>query len=157
MSGPAQAYYNHLALVETATEESLAATEEVRLNRWQSALIALGSLILVYGVAFGVTAIGGVALHAFEPARHVDVFASLHNMWVVGVLLGITVLWLLPPHPWAKRVISPESREQPVWTAGGAEGGGDHVDAAQFEVPGPEAASRPLGDRRSDIPSLGGS
>lgn len=157
MSRPAQACYHHLALVETGAEVIPSPAPEVRLKRWQSTLIAFGTLILVYGIAFGVTAIGGVVIHAFDPARHVDIFAALHNMWVVGVLLGITVLWLLPPHPWARRVISPDSREQPAWMAGGAEGGGDRVDAAQFEVPGPEPASRPLGDRRSDVPSLGGS
>lgn len=93
----------------------------VRLSRWQSFGIAVGSLLLVFGFGLGVMLLGGVVIHALKPTRHVDIFTALHNRWVVGALLGITVLWLLPPHPWAKRVIAPLSQEQPVQSAGGAE------------------------------------
>ncbi len=87
---------------------------EVRLKRWQGFLIALGSLVVIYGLGICVMLLGGVVIHAVKPTRHVDIFAAFHNQWVVGALLGIAVLWLLPPHPWAKRVIAPSSQEQPA-------------------------------------------
>ena len=86
-------------------------TVEVRLSRRQSALVAVGSLVLVYGFGFCVMLAGGAVIHVLEPARHLDIYAALHRWWVVGPLLGISVLWLLPPHPWAKRVVASRSPE----------------------------------------------
>ena len=68
---------------------------EVRLKRWQSFAIAVGSLALVYGLGICVMLLGGVVVHAIKPTRHVDIFAAFHNQWVVGALLGIAVLWRL--------------------------------------------------------------
>ena len=87
--------------------------------RRQSYLLALGSLVLVYGLGILVMLAGGVVIHAIKPTRHVDIFAAFHNQWVAGALLGIAVLWLLPPHPWAKRAIAPLPQEQPAESAGG--------------------------------------
>lgn len=89
-------------------------------RRWERAVVALGSLVVVYGVGFGVLVAGGAIAHAALPSRHVDLFAALHDQWVVGALLGVSVLWLLPPYPWAKRVVTSRSREQPAETAGGS-------------------------------------
>ncbi len=111
---------------ETGTEfggtdaDEAQAAGQVVLKRWQSTLIAVGSVVLVYGLAAGVLFGGGAVIHTFMPKRHVDIFYAFHRWWVVGVLLGITVLLLLPPHPWAKRAIAPLSRDQPV-RAGGTE------------------------------------
>ena len=105
-------------------EAPLPTEVEVRLSRWQSALVALGSLLLVYGFGFCVMLAGGAVIHALQPARHLDIYAALHHWWVVGPLLGIAVLWLLPPHPWAKRVLAPVSPEQPAQLAGTTEDGG---------------------------------
>ena len=114
--------------------------------RWQSFLIALGSLVAVYGLATLVMLGGGAVVHALKPTRHVDIFAALHNAWVVGVLLGITVLWLLPPHPWAKRVVVPSSQEQPAENAGGTEDGGWGAFTVQEEIPGSGPVPRPAED-----------
>jgi hypothetical protein len=104
---------------------------------WQSFGIAVGSLVLVYGLGLLVMLAGGVVIHAFNPTKRIDIFAALHNQWVVGILLGITVLWLLPPYPWGKRVIAPLSQEQPAAMAGRTEGGGGGASTAHLDVPGP--------------------
>lgn len=69
----------------------------VRRKRWQSFLIALASLVFIGVVALCVMLAGGAVLHAFTVHKHVDLFAAFHNQWVVDVLLGIAVLWVLPP------------------------------------------------------------
>ena len=119
-----------------------AAKAEARLSRWQSFGLAVGSLVLVFGLGLVGMLAGGAVIHAMKPTRHVDIFASLHNRWVVGALLGITVLWLLPPHPWAKRVAASGSQEQPA-QAGRTEDGGGGASTVQLEVPGPGAVHRP--------------
>ena len=106
-----------------APEAQVPARVKVRLTRWQSFGLAAGSLVLVYGLGLVVMLGGGAVVHALKPTRHVDIFAALHDQWVVGILLGIAVLWLLPPHPWAKRLVAPSSQEQPA-EAGRAEDGG---------------------------------
>ena len=115
-----------------------------RLSRWQSFGLAVGSLVLVYGLALVVMLAGGAVLRALDPTRHVDLFAALHDRWVVGVLLGIALLWLLPPYPWAKRAAAAGSQEQPAH-AGRAEDGGGGASTVQLEVPGPGAAPRSSG------------
>ena len=87
------------------------AKAELRPERWQSFGIAVGSLAVISGLGICVMLLGGVVIHAVKPTRHVDIFAAFHNAWVVGVLLGIAVLWLLPPYPWAKRVVAPRPPE----------------------------------------------
>ncbi len=121
-----------------------AAKVEVRLKRWQSFGLAVGSLVLVYGLALGVMLAGGAVLRAVDPARRIDIFAALHHWWVVGILLGIALLWLLPPHPWAKRLVASGSQEQPA-QAGRTEGGGGGASTVQLEVPGPGPVDRPSG------------
>ena len=78
-----------------------------RITRLQSFGLAIGSLVLVYGLGFVVTLAGGAVMSAIDPVRRIDAFAALHDRWVIGALLGITVLWLFPPHPWAKRLVVP--------------------------------------------------
>ena len=119
---------------------------EVRMPRWQSSLLAVGTLAVVAGVGLGLMIAGGVVIHAFKPTRHVDIFAAVHNMWVVGVLLAIAVLWLLPPHPWAKRATVPRSQEHPAKTAGRTEDGGGGASTVREEVPGPGPVPRPAED-----------
>ncbi|MDA8309392.1 MAG: hypothetical protein M0Z46_02045 [Actinomycetota bacterium] len=121
-----------------------AAKAEVRLSRWQSFGLALGSLVLVFGLGLVVMLAGGAVIHALKPTRHVDIFAALHNRWVVGALLGIALLWLLPPHPWAKRVMASGSQEQPA-KAGRTEDGGGGASTVHLVVPGPGPVHRPTG------------
>ena len=132
--------------VEPPSEAQTPAATQVRRKRWQSFLIALGSLVAVYGLGLLVMLGGGAVVHAVKPTRHVDIFAALHNAWVVGVLLGITVLWLLPPHPWAKRAVVPRSQEQPAENAGGTEDGGWGAFTVQEEIPGSGPVPRPAED-----------
>ena len=106
---------------EPEPDEAAHSETEVRLKRWQSFLIAVGSLVLVFGLGLVVMLVGGAVVHAVDPGRHMDTFAAFHNQWIVGVLLGIAVLWLLPPHPWAKRTIAPLPQEQPAEPVGGTE------------------------------------
>ena len=69
---------------------------------WRSTVLALASLILVAAVAV-VTMLGAAALvEHLVPSRHFDVFHAVHEPLVLGLLVGLSVLWLLPPHPWAR-------------------------------------------------------
>jgi hypothetical protein len=122
----------------------------VRLTRGQSFGLALGSLVLVYGLGLVVLLAGGTVIHALDPARRVDIFAAFHTEWVVGILLGIAVLWLVPPHPWAKRVVAPASQEQPA-QAGRTEDGGGGAFTVQVHQPGPDAVHRPSDARLGSL------
>lgn len=125
-----------------ALEAAVPPTSEVRLGRWQSFGLAIGSLAVVYGLGLVVMLAGGAVIHALDPARRIDSLAALHNQWVASVLLGIAVLWLLPPHPWAKRVITTGSQEQPA-QAGRTEDGGGGPFTVDSVVPGPGPVHRP--------------
>ena len=108
----------------TVPEAPVPQRPAIRLSRWQSLGLAVGSLVLVCGLALGVMLAGGALLHALDPTRHVDLFAALHDRWVVGVLLGIALLWLLPPYPWAKWLVAAGSQEQPAHAGRAEDGGG---------------------------------
>jgi hypothetical protein len=136
----------------TTPESPVPQDSKVRLTRWQGFGLAAVSLVLVLVFRFGILVMlaGGAVVHAVKPTRHVDIFAALHNEWVVGIVLGIAVLWLLPPYPWAKRLVAPSSQEQPA-EAGRTEDGGGGASAVQDEAPGPgsstgRAGSQPVGE-----------
>lgn len=86
----------------------------VRMSTWKATLIALAALVFFFGLALGELALGGVVLHAINPAHHFDVFYVLHQEPVVIALLAVSVIWLLLPHSWAKRVVQPANQEQPT-------------------------------------------
>jgi len=67
----------------------------------QATGIAALSLVLVAAVALGSMVGSSALLHLFAPAKQFDAFRALHESAAVEVLLGLAVLWLLPPHPWA--------------------------------------------------------
>jgi hypothetical protein len=108
-----QAPVEQVVAQPAATDDPVPAAAKVRRKPSESFLIAVGSLVLVYGVALGVMVAGGAIVHAFDPSRHVNVFAALHNWWVDGALIGVTALWLLPPYPWGKRTVAAHSPKQP--------------------------------------------
>lgn len=135
----ARAQVSETAVVETArsfpggprrsllgrrSERAVEAHALVRVRRmplWQSSLSALVGLVFVLGVAVGEMAIGGSLIHAFiDPARRFDVFSALHDQLVMGCLMGVSLLWLLPPHPWAKRLVEATDRAGPADSAGKA-------------------------------------
>lgn len=84
-----------------------------RMSIWRSTLIALGGLVVVLGIALGVMTGVGAVLHAVIPRRHFDVYAVLHNQLVLLCLLCLSILWLLPPHPWAKELVEVPIRDDP--------------------------------------------
>jgi hypothetical protein len=106
------------------------AAASASLRWWQGTLFAALLLAAFYGIALAVMLVGGAVIHAVSPKRHVDVFAALHHLLVVGILLGLSVLWLLPPHPWANRLLASEPRERPARRARRAQRAGAGAGAA---------------------------
>ena len=97
---------------------------------WHGTLFAAVLLVAFYGIALAVMLVGGAVIHAVSPRRHVDVFAALHHLLVVGILLGLSVLWLLPPHPWARRLLAPEPAQRSARRGRRARRGGSVGNAA---------------------------
>lgn len=106
--------------------------------------MALLMLTYVAAIVLGTLLVGGVVLHALVPKRHIDMFAALHNLVLVGVLLGLVALWLLPPYPWAAPQPSAEPQE-PVQSAGETEGGDTDVTDLSQSVSGRSSSRRPMG------------
>ncbi|MGH8980133.1 MAG: hypothetical protein ACRDWE_03785 [Acidimicrobiales bacterium] len=86
-----------------ASSSSLVYVERMPVRR--STLLAIGSLVFVLGIAFGVMTGLGQLVHVLNPAKHFDIFYALHKEYVVASLIAACLLWLLPPHPWAKRLV----------------------------------------------------
>jgi hypothetical protein len=127
------------ALPSPGTPEARVSEAKARLSRRQGLLLAAGSLVLVYGLALGVMLAGGAVIHALSPTRHIDILAAFHHWWVVGPLLGIAVPRLLPPYPWAKRVVASRSPERPAHgRAGRTEDGDGGAFTVHLAAPGPE-------------------
>lgn len=87
---------------------------------WKSTLVAVASLAMALGVAVALMSGVGAILHAVNPAKQFDIFYALHNEVVVGCLIGVSLLWLLPPHPWAKRLAEATAGDRPAQDAGEA-------------------------------------
>lgn len=93
-----------------------------RLPLWATTLLAMVSLVFVLGIAGGVMVGAGHLIHVLEPAKRFDVFYLLHESLVEWSLAAACVLWLLPPHRWATRLIERPARGAPEATRGsGAE------------------------------------
>jgi hypothetical protein len=84
-----------------AAASDSAAMAQPRMGLFQATLIAVLSLFLVAAVALGSMVGSAAVLHLLSPTKQFDAFRALHEPAVVEVLLGLAVLWLLPPHPWA--------------------------------------------------------
>jgi hypothetical protein len=84
-----------------------------RMSAGRATLVALLGLAVVLGTALGAMAGVGALLHALSPDRHFDAYAVLHNEIVVACVAALSVLWLLPPHPWAKELIEVPARDDP--------------------------------------------
>ena len=111
------------ALLRRRNERAIVERTLVAVRRmpvWKSSLLALAGLVFVLGLAWGEMAGVGQLLHALNPARHFDIFYALHQQLVVGSLIGVSLLWLLPPHRWAKRVVEATDREPPADVVGEA-------------------------------------
>ena len=80
---------------------------------WRSTLLAIIGLVVVLAVALGVMTGVGAVLHLLLPSRHFDIFAVLHKQLVVLCLIGLSLLWILPPHPWAKEQVEAPVRNDP--------------------------------------------
>ena len=79
-----------------------------------STVLATASLLFVSAVALG-SMLGSTAiLHLVSPARRFDTFRAFHEPLVVGLLFGLGVLWLLPPHPWSVKPARSEQRRRHI-------------------------------------------
>jgi hypothetical protein len=74
-----------------------------------STALAIVSLVFVSAVAVGSMLASTAVLHLAYPNRRFDDFRALHEPLVLGLLFGLAVFWLLPPHPWA---VEPARSEQ---------------------------------------------
>ncbi len=77
-----------------------------------STAFAVVSLVFVSLVALGSTLTSATILHLAYPNRRFDDFRALHEPVVLGVLCGLAVLWLLPPHPWATEPVESEPKKR---------------------------------------------
>lgn len=84
-----------------------------KLHLGPATLLALVALAIAIGTALGVISVVGTLLHTISPDRQFDTYAALHNEAVVFTLIGLSVLWLLPPHPWAKELVEVCVRDDP--------------------------------------------
>jgi hypothetical protein len=89
-------------VAERASSSSAGIVPSPRIGLFPATLIAMLGLVLVAAVALGSMISSSAVLHLLSPAKHFDAFRVLHEPAVVEVLFGLAVLWLLPPHSWAK-------------------------------------------------------
>ena len=82
---------------------------EERMGFIASTALAIVSLVFVSVVAVGSMLASAAILHLVYPNRRFDDFRALHEPLVLGLLFGLAVFWLLPPHPWA---VEPAESEQ---------------------------------------------
>lgn len=115
----------------------------------KSTLFALVGLAFVLAIAIGTLAASGEVLHLLSPARHFDIYYVLHKQLVVASLLAVSILWLLPPHPWAKALVE-EADRGPAQAAGEAEGddSSNVISLADYQGRGPPLRRRGTGGRR---------
>jgi hypothetical protein len=77
-----------------------------------STALAIVSLVFVSVVALGSLLASSAVLHLAYPDRHFDDFRALHEPLVLGLLIGLAVFWLLPPHPWAVEPVRGEPKKR---------------------------------------------
>lgn len=106
---------------------------------WKSSALALGSLVFVLAIAFGVMIGAGHLIHVLNPAKRFDIFYALHKGFVRWSLLAVCVLWLLPPHPWATRLVEVTGRDSTPERSRGAHvrAGGTITEISRYQAPDP--------------------
>jgi hypothetical protein len=77
-----------------------------------STALAIISLVFVSAVAVGSLLVSTAVLQLAYPNRRFDDFRALHEPLVLGLLFGLAVFWLLPPHPWAVAPVQSESKKR---------------------------------------------
>ncbi len=85
---------------------------EERMGFFASTALAIVSLVFIAAVALGSLLSSAAILHLVSPDRHIDDFRALHEPLAVGLLCGLGVLWLLPPHPWDVEPARSESKKR---------------------------------------------
>ena len=100
---PRRAHRRRLHVSDRAVtpSESTPQASGDRLGFASSTLLAFISLLFVSAVAFGSMLASSAVLRLAYPDRRFDDLHALHEPLVLGVLCGLAVFWLLPPHPWA--------------------------------------------------------
>jgi hypothetical protein len=77
-----------------------------------STALAIVSLVFVSAVALGSMLASTAVLHFISPDRRFDDFRAFHEPLVVGLLFGLAVIWLLPPHPWQMEPAQSEPKKR---------------------------------------------
>jgi len=85
---------------------------EERMGFFASTALAIVSLVFISAVALGSMLASTAVLHLISPNRHFDDFRALHEPLAVGLLFGLGVLWLLPPHPWQMEPAQSEPKKR---------------------------------------------
>jgi len=91
-----------------------AQVSEERLGFFASTSLAVISLVFVSVVALGLLLTSTAIPHLAYPNGHVDAFRAMHEPLMVGLLFGLGVLWLLPPHPWQAEPARREPKKRRV-------------------------------------------
>lgn len=115
------------ALLSRRNRRAIAACEASavqgqRMGAVSATCVALAVLVFALGIALGEMYAGGAVIHAVVPSRHFDILYALHNQLVVGILIGLSLVWLAPPHRWVARLVEPPDK-QPAPTADKRESG----------------------------------
>jgi hypothetical protein len=114
-------------------DESVPATHRSRRNRYAhtpslqdseehmgffaSTVLAVVSLVFVSVIALGSMLVSAAILHLVSPDRRFDTFRAFHEPLVFGVLFGLAVFWLLPPHPWAVQPAQSDPKRRRLFRA----------------------------------------
>lgn len=85
-----------------------------QMHGWRATLLAFVALTVVVGTALSVMTGAGALLHVVHPERQFDAYAVLHNQIALLCLIGLSVLWLLAPHSWAKELVEVLIRNDPA-------------------------------------------
>lgn len=85
---------------------------EEHIGLFASTALAVVSLVFVSMIALGSMLVSAAILHLVAPDRRFDTFRAFHEPLVFGVLFGLAVFWLLPPHPWAVQPARSESKNR---------------------------------------------
>jgi hypothetical protein len=101
----------HRSRRHRTAHQSAPQVPEEQVGFFASTALAVVSLVFVSAVALVSMLVSAAILHVISPDRRFDTFRALHEPWVIGLLFGLGVLWLLPPYPWAVKPAQSEPKK----------------------------------------------